>query len=304
MNHGYFEAQNVGILLSKISSKGKVASSYAQAVNILVKEGLLVSLVKKRDQMSALSIQVPAFFDLSEICSSSCSSSIKQGEDALLVDHLLILGDSIIELNKAIPWSGILRPEDAEGFKFDSIQHLEEALLASGKEGGLLAILSNSSMSSPCVVRAKKVLCNVSVRGDPPVLTGLGALVGLGPGFTPSGDDFLCGVLLGEKIISTAKHPTEKQLKTEPRFPACTVRKGELRARYNGTTSGGKTLLWQALLGHFPFYLIRAWLGIARARGTKEFLEAVRSTAAHGETSGTDALVGLLWYLKYVSENF
>ena len=55
--------------------------------------------------------------------------------------------------------------------------------------------------------------------------------------------------------------------------------------------------MWQALQGHFPCYMIEAAKGLARAQEQDEVMEVVSNASSHGETSGTDAMVGLCWYL-------
>jgi hypothetical protein len=297
---GYFEAQRVGILLSEISSYGKVASLYDEAVNILLENGLFVSLVRTSDSMTALSVEVPALFSVIQAGSCLRSACLERGTEAQLRESGLVLEGLIIGFRNAALWPGIICSEDIEGFSLNSIQLLEEALLARGKEGGLLSILSPVVTESVHTGRAEEVLGNVSLRSDPQSLTGLCEFVGLGPGFTPSGDDFLCGVLLGERLLLEKGRPKEKQSKSEQGLTICRVKKHEIEARLNGTTSGGRTLLWQALQGHFPYYLIQATRAMSAATTISGMCNVVARAAAHGETSGTDTLVGLLWYLKYI----
>ncbi len=301
MNHGYFEAQSVGILLSEMSSGGKVASLHDEAVNILLENGLFVSLVRNSDGMTALSVKVPVLFGIKRARPCISAACLKRGTDVHLQENGLFLDGLIIGFRNAIRWPGIVCFEDIKGFGLNSIQLLEEALLARGKEGGLLSILSPGSTDSAHTAMAEEVLRNISLRSDPLSLTGLCGFVGLGPGFTPSGDDFLCGVLLGERILFEKRNLKKKQSKTEPGLITCRVKKREIEAQLDGTTPGGRTLLWQALQGHFPYYLIQAVRAMSAATTFSGMYNVVARAAAHGETSGTDTLAGLLWYLKYVS---
>ena len=109
-----------------------------------------------------------------------------------------------------------------------------------------------------------------------------GCLVGLGPGLTPSGDDFLTGLLLARDLL---ERPSPAPLKEA------------IRARLALTTNAGKTLLYGALEKRYPFYLhefARAW---SSAQDSGEEAAAVISALAHGSTSGTDALAGLVFAL-------
>jgi hypothetical protein len=116
--------------------------------------------------------------------------------------------------------------------------------------------------------------------------------VGLGPGFTPSGDDFLSGVLLGCGLSGQAL-PEEQQ--------------AAIAQGLDRTNAAGRTLLWLALRGSFPAYLLRLAEDLDRIDGEgckggggrgRRVEQAVRRATGFGETSGTDAAVGLLWCLE------
>jgi hypothetical protein len=123
-------------------------------------------------------------------------------------------------------------------------------------------------------------------------------LVGLGIGLTPSGDDFLTGVLLAEQMVQGAGLTHEVQ-----------VARQEIAEALPYTTAAGRTLLWQALQGRFPAYLLELARGFCRRPAAtpmhRHSVEAdltwcLQRVLAHGHTSGTDAVVGFLWYLEHV----
>ena len=76
------------------------------------------------------------------------------------------------------------------------------------------------------------------------------------------------------------------------------INKGELWHGLTATNDGGRTLLYQTLLGYFPNYLISAAKNLGKAQTMGDMADAVRRAVSHGETSGTDALVGLWFYLN------
>jgi hypothetical protein len=133
-------------------------------------------------------------------------------------------------------------------------------------------------------------------------MKGLSQLVGLGVGSTPGGDDFISGVLLGEKILNLL-YGSQMELFDvgQQGSGPCSINKEEIWNRLVKTSFVGKTLLWQALQGHFPSYLIEAVRGLAAAGGLENMKKTVARAASHGETSGTDALVGLSLYLDWVA---
>ncbi len=290
-----FPAERIGFFVPKISHRATVASLYEKAVNIITEEGLLVSLVASLEKMSSLSIQVPALFPAESGLLAGCGYRLAEGATANLEEQCLTVEEAIIDWSRAEQWRGEFGVEKVEAVTPDRIKLLEQALIARGKEGGLLGIFTAESAQNPHLTRAKRVLRSISarkgLRKSLPVLSPLAELVGLGPGFTPSGDDFLAGALLGERILVGADEG--KWIRQ------CGIEKPGIEARLQRTSPGGRTLLWQSLQGHFPYYLLEAVRGIAASRGAGQMREAVERAAAHGETSGTDALVGLVWYLKY-----
>ncbi len=131
---------------------------------------------------------------------------------------------------------------------------------------------------------ARDLCCRAS---GPPA--GIPALVGLGPGFTPSGDDFAAGVLLARTLTGTGIDPAEREA---------------IRSRLPGTAPGGRSLLLGAVDGRFPDYLVRFSMMLKQACAADPeagraavVADAVRAAVAHGETSGSDSLAGLLYAL-------
>lgn len=299
-----FRAERIGFFVTELSSEAVVTSVYEKAVNILLAEGLLLSIVANLDQMSALSIQVPALFKVESNFPGRHSVHPREGARVLLQKKCLIMDDTIIDLNMATLWQGDLSHQNIEAFRPDRIRLLERILSARGKEGGLLEIIASGPAGNVYGQRARVALRSVFTTESPPVLCGLAPLVGLGPGFTPSGDDFLSGVLLGEKILLTAKQQAVKTAEGWELTRECRVEKSEIEARLEKTSPGGRTLLWQALRGRFPCYLTEAARGISGARSAEQMQKAVECAVDHGETSGTDALAGLLWYFKYTFDFF
>lgn len=114
----------------------------------------------------------------------------------------------------------------------------------------------------------------------------VGTLVGAGPGLTPSGDDVLCGVLLG--------------LRLHPRGSAALVADlwREVQPRLTATTSLSASLLREAADGYAaePVALLLqrlAAVGSLRSGEAATLSDAARGVLAIGHTSGADLLGGL-----------
>ncbi len=118
-------------------------------------------------------------------------------------------------------------------------------------------------------------------------------LVGAGPGLTPSGDDLLCGILLGLRL-----HPRGSLSLVERLWAV-------VRPRLTTTTSLSAALLTEAAQGYAVAPVIRLAEALARPagdQGTDEGLpatdatdvsDAVQAVLAIGHSSGADLLGGL-----------
>lgn len=290
-----FKARESGVFIQSLAGSGEVVSVYAKAINILHPDKLIVSLVENPSQMTALSIVIPSLFQRSE----NQAARVKPGNRAIFEGSRLIINDLCIDVAGGRTWEGCLGPEDIKGFSLTRIPLLQEALLQKGKRGGLLGLIPPIEKENPFVLKASQVLGQVLIREhETSGMKGLSQLVGLGVGLTPSGDDFVSGVLLGERILSllTVSQAEVPEMTQHRRTPH-SIEREEIWNVLDRTTSGGKTLLWQALQRHFPYYLIEAARGLARAHSLEEMIRVVLTAVSHGETSGTDALVGLFLYL-------
>jgi hypothetical protein len=177
---------------------------------------------------------------------------------------------------------------------------MEEALLLRGRDGGFLGLLGSDKAGNPFLNKAREVLSGVrssSPRADR--LKALSELIGLGPGSTPAGDDFVAGALMGEETLKLLSAPEPKAV-AEPQdtvIPWVEEREG-LWAAMSRTNDAGKTLLWQALQGHFPGYLIETLRSVSDAEGKQGIVAAVDKAVGRGATSGTDALTGFLFFVQ------
>lgn len=288
-----FKTEKTGILVRLFSGEGKVVSVYPKAFNIRHQDGLLVSLVEDATQMSALSLHVPSFF-------RSRKAETEAGAPAWFEKGRLLLNGFCIDFAASDLWESGPAWERVPGFLPSRISILEEALLLRGRRGGLLGLIHSSAEQNPFVDRASQALRRIlnKARKDSSI-EDLSQLVGLGPGLTPSGDDFIAGVLLGEEILSVlAASPKGARSMAQQAIIPLKVNKRDMWECLSRTNDAGKTLLFQTLQGHFPCYLIEAAKGVGGADKLEEMADAVGRAVSHGETSGTDALVGFLFYLK------
>lgn len=121
----------------------------------------------------------------------------------------------------------------------------------------------------------------------------VGTLVGAGPGLTPSGDDVLCGVLLGLRL-----HPRGSAVLVADLWRA-------VQPRLTATTSLSAALLHEAAAGYAAEPVMRLLerlsVGAATSAPTHSVAEAVDDVLAIGHTSGADLLGGLAGCLDALS---
>lgn len=247
-----------GELICPDTWMGEVLTVHSRAVNVLRADGLVVSLVADLDSMTAMSVCVPGLFGEPRVKEAVGRPVMRDGK------RIEIEKAARVDLAGSPTWKGTIDHTLLREIPEARIAHVREALLAYGHAEGLLGIFLPEKSTQPHVEKAGKAL-----RDQRPE-----ALVGLGPGLTPAGDDFLVGALMA--------------------FPRA-LRGASLKAALPGTSPAGRTLLWMALRRSFPAYLVAFVNSIARADSTEEIHKAVRAACAHGETSGSDALSGFCW---------
>jgi hypothetical protein len=269
---------------------GKVVSVFSQAVNIRHDQGLLVSVVGETRSMTFLSVCLPALF-------RNQNEGLAPGDRVRFEGHRLVTEDFDVDFPGRPTWQGTLTRDDVKGFRASKVSFVKEALLLKGRDGGFLGLLCGDAAKNSFVDKAVKVLNSIrSVPLGNGGLKGLSDLVGLGPGSTPSGDDFIAGVLLGQETLRLVQSEEAKAVagSQESMIP-WPMENEDLWVAMNGTNDAGKTLLWQALQGHFPEYLIETVRSVSDAEGKQEIVDAVERAVGRGATSGTDALVGFVF---------
>ncbi len=124
---------------------------------------------------------------------------------------------------------------------------------------------------------ARRLLDGLRTGTREGVAEGAAGLAGLGPGLTPSGDDFLCGLLLGLWVAG------------ELEFVPTILRTAQ------GTHRISRAYLWAAARGGAS----EAWHHLLSSLRTGQGWEKTARRVLHtGETSGADALAGFLsWWV-------
>lgn len=276
------QALAAGLLVGRLPGVERRATVYERAVNFTGPDGLVLSLVARPQAMTAHSLLVPELFRRRPEDLEGRAGWRREG-------RFVVAGEVEIDFGASPPWSG--RPPEGAGRGFDPerLARLREVVRRGGRPGGLLGLLEPEADNAFCR-RAAAVLRALPAAGPQ---RGLERLVGLGPGLTPSGDDFLTGALLAEAL---GGGPAARAGRGSGAGRGAIDRDG-LRAALPKTTPPGRNLLWLALEGHFPAYLLDLARAVDEDSPAAPLEAAVPATLGHGETSGTDSSVGLLWLM-------
>jgi hypothetical protein len=119
-------------------------------------------------------------------------------------------------------------------------------------------------------------------------------LVGLGPGLTPSGDDFLVGWLRGLWLAAGESVASRVALRS--------LRRSLLPDLAQRTTPVGAAFIRYGLAGEFAEVLDQAAAALSSPSSPPAVADRLRQLMAQGETSGTDTTAGLLSCLEALSQ--
>jgi hypothetical protein len=165
----------------------------------------------------------------------------------------------------------------------EAIGHARQTLRLYGRVGGFDQLTAAQTIGS--------TMHQVLTDGDAAqMLEATSQLIGLGPGLTPSGDDFLVGCLRGLWLIRSNAAGAAQTLDR-----LRDVLLPDLDAR---TTRVGAAFIRYALEGAFAEVLDRAALALLAPSHPRVVQAAITRLLAQGDTSGTDTMLGLLTCLE------
>lgn len=268
-----FSACTSGSFIFREPWEGKVQSVYGSVINILHPDGILISLLKNEDQMSDLGIVIPDLFRHTRL--NSLENRLAFGDS----EHIVIPPDITIEYSTENIWRGNVSGCD----RLPDLKRFLSVYRDLAVKDGLSPLVTGAQPN--LYSRAASVILD---KFQPGYLNDLSSLIGLGIGFTPSGDDFLTGVLLFEQVLGAL---TGVQSNFINRF---SITEGLKR-----TTPGGRTLLFLALQKSFPFYLKKFASRLCTPCSKNDIKTVLLNTLKHGATSGSDALAGFLWIADF-----
>jgi Protein of unknown function (DUF2877) len=194
------------------------------------------------------------------------------------IDHTITIAEDVhLRLERTTYYqsprhlSGDVAPE--------AIRRARQTLRSSGRVGGFDQLPDAQAIGST----VRRALAD---RHAAQLLEATRQLIGLGPGLTPSGDDFLVGCLRGLWLMHRTVPGAGQML--DQLHDALLA---DLDAR---TSRVGAEFIRYALEGIFAEVLDQLALALLAPSHPQVVRSAVSRLLAQGETSGTDAMLGLL----------
>jgi hypothetical protein len=282
-------AESVGACVPP-SARAQVHSVFLRACNIETDSGELVTLLAPG--CGNLPHGIRCASPIAPFC-----ARLRQGQAAILESATLYIAgaDFVIDFSGAAVWNGTvaavppgLRGAQAQG----ALRKLCEMLREHAPDQGIAPALfrcgnAHSALERALAARVAQTLpilaCATEVGDAGAVVSALSALVGLGAGLTPAGDDFIVGYLAALRSRSR-REPGIGALLRSLAMPV-----GKLSLQTNPIS---RQMLLDALQGHFAERLTEV---VHCVCGGGEVTGATMRALQIGHSSGADILCGLLF---------
>lgn len=282
-----------------------VHSIYERTINLML-DGQLIALQIADSPVSPISIILP----LDE--TGLDRLKIKSNSPVSIDGTNLLVGKNIISLDRAYDvYDDTLYEHTCSSSLKDVVWQL---IIASDRDGFSTLIKSQNTPDDIALSYAKKKLidaesiCNTMMSGnsaDEPTKSNqltklcdlLSGLIGVGTGLTPSGDDFMTGVLSTFKALPQCfNHKLISALSNS----VC--------SRRNNTNEISSTFIDCALRGQFSKAIIDLYDSLCLDNVQSPGIEQDKidnlldSFLDIGHTSGIDTLTGIFWSMKHLSK--
>ncbi len=281
----------LNVLRSADVRGGEIHSAYRRTINLRFAADQLVSLHGGRGLVAPFGIALGRRFD------SPAFERIAPGLRAAVADGLVRIPEAGLEvaLTEAAVWEPRARPASLTPAAASRHAEILTAILLQHESPDGLAALVDGSDATPLLRRARpsavRLAEGLAQRGGALLLAGAEPLLGLGPGLTPSGDDFLAG-FLGTAVVA---------------LPDAVRLLHEVGAQLLSLAETKTTLLSRAFLAHAltgalapPIDALAA--AILEGAGRESVARAAQAAAALGHTSGMDMLAGMVFALRSIGQ--
>lgn len=270
---------------------GEIHSAYRRTINLRFPGDHLVCLHGGRDLVAPFGIALGRDFD------SPAFERIAPGVRVVAADGTLRIPEVAVDvaIGGAAVWEPEARPRPlGSDAAARHAEILEAVLLQHDNPDGLAGLVDGADATPllrrarPCAERLQQALARRDISG---VLAAAEPLMGLGPGLTPSGDDFLAGFLGTALLAAPAAGPLLR-----------TVGPQLLRLAETRTTLLSRAFLAHALEGVLAPPLDALAAAMLDGADRPAVAHAARAACTLGHTSGMDAVTGMVFALRALAQ--
>lgn len=261
--------------------RGRVHSVFAKAINFTGPRGSLYCLTAGELD------DAPATVRVRHTESAALDAiGVMPGDEVVTTDGGLLCGPVRVSAAGVRYWQAVLpafpsSPEERRRLAAN-LAVLRTVIASSGRDGGLKAYIAGANGSvfeRELAARAAALAGAFAGRDLPGVRAAASRMIGLGPGLTPAGDDFLAGLMV---TFSLPAAPFGSRYRRVARALAASAATGTVSRAMLLHAARGRTRAGAAAL-----------LAALTESGAEETAAAARAVLAGGATSGTDLAAGL-----------
>jgi len=288
----------------------KVRGVFDHALYIGVGRNVLINVIRNRSYVSPSSVLLS---DSEHIDFSSIG--IKEGMKVEASDSTLYIDDVLtVKFNDSNIWFSPPPPKKNALIGLESIslnlRILRDVIYTAPSREGLIPLLENVELYGPLKFFLQPQEPTLSERARPyidrlmwglfggdssMVVSGASSILGLGPGLTPSCDDFLTGLMLSLTVGGNALFIRRKiELSFYKRVSAEIC-----RAAKEKTTIYSQSFLNQARYGEGPIAAVELIHGLL-TKDAHQVATVSKTVINMGETSGADFAIGIYYGIRFL----
>ncbi len=264
-----------------------VHSAYERTINLMI-DGQLIALQVKGSPVSPISVILP--LDPTEIRNLDAH----EGQKIILEGSNIVIGKTAITFDASTAvYDGYLNKYN---FNAD-MKHLIKSIIEKAHRGGFSFLTNPSKVPEDLVLsyvkqKLKTVITLIHDDKTEAAAEAISSLIGVGTGLTPSGDDFITGIL---SAFSAFPETFDEDIVEQVR--------NSVSLHLQNTNEISMAFIKCALDNQFsvPVISLYQWLcsenGLPETRKSQSD-EILQSFLAIGHSSGIDTLTGIWWALK------
>lgn len=264
-----------------------VHSAYERTINLMI-DGQLIALQVKGSPVSPISVILP--LDPTEIRNLDAH----EGQKIILEGSNIVIGKTAITFDASTAvYDGYLNKYN---FNAD-MKHLIKSIIEKAHRGGFSFLTNPSKVPEDLVLsyvkqKLKTVITLIHDDKTEAAAEAISSLIGVGTGLTPSGDDFITGML---SAFSAFPETFDEDIVEQVR--------NSVSLHLQNTNEISMAFIKCALDNQFsvPVISLYQWLcsenGLPETRKSQSD-EILQSFLAIGHSSGIDTLTGIWWALE------